>query len=81
MEEMRYLLNDLLKNKRDRALTETIDLLKIAGEIYARDFVELCSILDSETYEENKTAMEQIQNELHLIYKKLAKIKNEMMIY
>ena len=53
MEEVRHLLNELLKNKCDRALTETIDLLKIAGEIYVRDFVELCSILDPNAYEES----------------------------
>lgn len=81
MEEIRPLLNNLLKSKIERALMETLELLEIAEERYVRDFVEIYGVLYPEAYEKNKKELENIRQTILETRKKLVNIKNEMKIY
>lgn len=81
MEEISYLIKDMLKNKTNRALDETISLLQVVRELYAREFIETYSLIAPDEYERKKQELTMIQHHLTSACMSLAKIKKEMPIY
>lgn len=77
MDELRMIVDHMLRDRPENALREVSDLLDVAIQILERDFIEAYSIVQPYRYMCMKPQAEDIQISLHYAYMRIQKLKEE----
>lgn len=77
MDELRMLVDQMLRVKPGNALKEVSNLLEVAINIYERDFIEAYSVVHPYEYMRVRQRTEDIRLNLHYAYKRIQELKKE----